>query len=675
MSFGYEHSSERYDAHGGRDYRGGRGPRGGRDRQFDRRDRRGGGPRERREFVRVEGDDVDLIDRLHELDGRNYPAYKSVIGDYDYGMYTVHIDRVQSDPYAPPSSLRVTADPAKVGIPADLLTTPEQRLAVADFLARTFAERARHSRDISIAKVGQEILERSSATVFANHVELRFQCHFPAQGRTILGHAMAQTADEYLPEIIEATLNFSSEGEEFAAHRAALRRHVEAYEDYLALQAVVRERGWIGFINDGAVLVRRSGISDLPLTDAIAFTSPESLRESVHLPHAGEVTGMPIIPGITVIVGGGYHGKSTLLSALERSVYPHIPGDGRELVALDPSAMKVRAADGRWVTGVDVSAFINSLPDGTDTTDFSTENASGSTSQAAAISESIEAGSRVLLIDEDTSATNLMIRDERMRELVPATQEPITPFVDRVAGMARAGISTIMVMGGSGDYLDAADRVLLMDHYVCHDVTEQARAVAAAHPRERNDIAEFTHPAPRYPLPLKAHGVKAKTKSRGVDLISLDRADIDVSDVPQIVDPGQTAAIAWAIRSLTDPTRALCLRGRYTVPEGIARLEETIATHGLDALGAGEKPAFLTRPRAVDIAAALNRYRTLKVVHAPVDDPTADGAENAENAQGPVAAEAAPSVESAPSAPSVESAPSAPSVESAPSTPSPEDAE
>lgn len=595
----------------GNQYRGGRdgGFRDNRGRGGFRGDR--GGYRGKREFERKSGSDQDLIDRFHEIDGRNYGQYKSVVGDYDYGDFTLHIDRVQSDPYAPPSQLRATASPVKMGIPEDLLDTREKRVAVADFLAREFAKNSSKTPEIRIARCGQEILERSYASVDKTAVEVRFQCQFPARGRTIMGRSMARLADVDIPYTVMDTFDFVSE--DAAQHLANLRRHVETYVDYQALQAALADNGWIGFVANESVLARRSGISDYPMDEAVRFTSPHSLEQTVTLPHAGEVKGMALKPGITVIVGGGYHGKSTLLNALQRGVYAHVPGDGRELVAIVPSAVKVRAEDGRAVTSVDVSAFINDLPGGADTAAFSTENASGSTSQAASIVEAVEVGCPVLLVDEDTSATNLMIRDERMRALVADEKEPITPFVDRIGGLARAGVSTILVMGGSGDYLDVADLVLMMDSYVAHDVTQKAREVVEAQPRERMDVEDFPAVKQHVMLPLKAHGGKAKTKSKGLDSISLDRQDIDVSNVEQIVDGGQTEAIAWAIRALTDGERATAFDGETTLAQALEALDAIIEQHGLDGLGGPEKSAFMVRPRMVDLAAALNRYRSIRI--------------------------------------------------------------
>jgi len=342
----------------------------------------------------------------------------------------------------------------------------------------------------------------------------------------------------------------------------------------------------------------------------VPLQAPDSLAAVVTLPHAGQVRGTAIGTGVTVIVGGGYHGKSTLLSAVERGVYPHVPGDGRELVATVPDAVKVRAADGRAVTGVDLSPFISHLPGGRGTVAFTTKNASGSTSQAASIIESIEAGASALLLDEDTSATNLLIRDARMRTLVADEREPITPFVDRIGALAAAGVSTVMVMGGSGDYLDVADRVLLMDSYELRDATEQAAAVVTSQPRETTALPQWPTANPRKPLPSPPRERRGpiRTRSRGLDQIQLDREEIDVADVSGIVDPGQTEAIAHALRALLEQR----FDGVSSLAQCLEDLDALLNDEGLDALGsAHERPAFFVRPRMVDVAGAVNRYRSL----------------------------------------------------------------
>ena len=409
------------------------------------------------------------------------------------------------------------------------------------------------------------------------------------------------------------TFDFVSDTPEVAAQVAALRAHVATFEDHLALRELLTAHDWVAFVADGSVLARRSGISQLPMEGAVPFASPDSLRVSLELPHAGTVWGMALPPGVTLVVGGGYHGKSTLLSAIQRGVDAHVPGDGRELVATVPDAMKVRAADGRVVTGVDVSPFITHLPDGSDTHAFSTQNASGSTSQAASLVEAVELGAPLLLLDEDTSATNLLIRDARMRALVAAEKEPITPLVDRIGALAHTrGVSTVMVMGGSGDYLDVADRVLMMDTYRCLDVTERARQVVAAQPRTRSDLPAVDEGAPRVPLRARGGGERPRTKGVGLDTIVLDKQDIDISDVEQVVDPGQTEAIAWALRGLVEQLAD----ARTPIPDLLDRLERTLNSEGLDALcafGARPHPAFLVRPRRIDVGAALNRLRSLRL--------------------------------------------------------------
>ncbi|MGC9807319.1 ABC-ATPase domain-containing protein [Schaalia odontolytica] len=560
----------------------------------------------------VAGTDADLLDQLRHADGRPYGFYKKVAGAWDYGDFTLAIDHVQADPFAPPTALRAYATPQAMGLPEEALASPDARLAAADFLARAFDEaiRARGARDVSIARAGALILQRSYASVLPDRVEVRFQAKLPARGRTILGKSAARLFDVDVPNVVMDCFDFVSHDPDTTRKRSRLLAHIASYEDHRALQEQLEANGWVTFVADDSLLARRSGVSEAPLTGdgVVAFRSPDSLRVSVSLPHAGDVSGMAIPRGLTLIVGGGYHGKSTLLEAIARGVYAHVPGDGRELVATDPSATKVRAADGRAVTGVDISAFISHLPGSIDTTNFSTENASGSTSQAASIIESLQLGARSLLIDEDTSATNLLIRDTRMRDLVAADKEPITPLVDRVSSLTGAGTSLIMVVGGSGAFLDAADRVLMMDNYRCLDVTERAKQVAADLPRPRTDAPASWDSAPRVPL-AKARVDRPRTKATGTHALTVDRQVVDISDVEAVLDPGQAEAIAWCVRGVLEE-----MAGKQDLVELMAKLGRRLASEGLDAVckfGARPYPAFLARPRLIDVGAAINRYRGL----------------------------------------------------------------
>jgi len=614
---------------GGREYRGGRGYRGG--------GYHGGGSARRDDRSRRDYDDeprdgilADLVGHLHALDGRSYAAYKATVGRYEAPEgWVLRIDRVQPDPYAPPTRIRleIPADLPGLEILADrgLVGTVDRRLAVRDFLTRELHAGFKGTA-LSIASPGQEILERSAvvllpdadpqedgedgeqaASAAAWTLEIRARMALPARGRSIQGHEAARIVSRDLTREVGTALDLTGRRAE------RLTAHVAALEDHRALARAVRENGWVSFLADGAELPRRSGVSDAPMrTGAVPLRAPEPLAAVVELPHAGRVRGTAIGSGVTVIVGGGYHGKSTLLAAIERGVYPHVPGDGRELVATVPDAVKVRAADGRAVTGVDLSPFISHLPGGRDTTAFTTKNASGSTSQAASIIEAIEAGASALLLDEDTSATNLLIRDARMRALVADEREPITPFVDRVGALSASGVSTVMVMGGSGDYLDVADRVVLMDSYALRDATTEAAAVAAAQPRVSTALSQWPTAGARVPLPSPPRGRRGpvRTRSRGLTQVTLDREDIDVADVSGIVDPGQTEAIAHALRALLEQR----FDGESSLAQCLEDLDALLDDEGLDALGsAREHPAFLVRPRAVDVAGAVNRYRSLEL--------------------------------------------------------------
>ena len=614
---------------GGREYRGGRGYRGG--------GYHGGGSARRDDRSRRDYDDeprdgilADLVGHLHALDGRSYAAYKATVGRYEAPEgWVLRIDRVQPDPYAPPTRIRleIPADLPGLEILADrgLVGTVDRRLAVRDFLTRELHAGFKGTA-LSIASPGQEILERSAvvllpdadpqedgedgeqaASAAAWTLEIRARMALPARGRSIQGHEAARIVSRDLTREVGTALDLTGRRAE------RLTAHVAALEDHRALARAVRENGWVSFLADGAELPRRSGVSDAPMrTGAVPLRAPEPLAAVVELPHAGRVRGTAIGSGVTVIVGGGYHGKSTLLAAIERGVYPHVPGDGRELVATVPDAVKVRAADGRAVTGVDLSPFISHLPGGRDTTAFTTKNASGSTSQAASIIEAIEAGASALLLDEDTSATNLLIRDARMRALVADEREPITPFVDRVGALSASGVSTVMVMGGSGDYLDVADRVVLMDSYALRDATTEAAAVAAAQPRVSTALSQWPTAGARVPLPSPPRDRRGpvRTRSRGLTQVTLDREDIDVADVSGIVDPGQTEAIAHALRALLEQR----FDGESSLAQCLEDLDALLDDEGLDALGsAREHPAFLVRPRAVDVAGAVNRYRSVEL--------------------------------------------------------------
>jgi predicted ABC-class ATPase len=463
---------------------------------------------------------------------------------------------------------------------------------------------------ISIDSGKQEILDRSAVSIDAQGVEVRFHVGLPADGRRILGKEAMTIFFHEIPQIVEHSLTYPF------YDPSETSMHVEVAEDQEAIRGQLEGKGLVAFVGDMSILPRRSGVDDRPLTqNVVPFYYPPEMEVEMVVPNRGRIKGMGILEGVTVIVGGGFHGKTTLLNAIERGVYPHIPGDGREYVATVPSAVKIRAEDGRSIEKVDISPFINHLPQGKDTVRFSTENASGSTSQATNIIEALEMGAKLLLIDEDTSATNFMVRDERMQELVTKDKEPITPFVDKVKQLHRdLGISTILVMGGSGDYFDVADTVLMMDNYQPRYVTGKAKEIVRKHASKRVDEggANFGRITERQPLPQSFDASRGqrevKIDAKGMRTILYGSTTIDLSYLEQLVDPSQTRAIGLMIHYYSEHY----LEKTQNLKEGLTRVIADIQEKGFDAL-LPYKVGNLAMPRIYEVAAAINRMRSLKI--------------------------------------------------------------
>lgn len=549
----------------------------------------------------------DLFDHARKLDGAGYGAYKKLAGAFGEPGLTLSIDRVQADPYASPSKMRLILPMRAAGIPQHLIDDPIGRVAVADFLARRIQADANRPKNVHIGDIGQQVLERTHVLVTPDRIEARLLVGLPAKGRRILGRQAAHLLADDLPQLADDCL-FHDRFD--PADARALEDHVALLRDQEFLRAQLAPRKLVAFVGNGAILPRAAGDSDRPLaaSQAMPFESPESLTYTFNLPSGRTVTGMGIPEGLTVIVGGGYHGKSTLLRALERGIYPHIAGDGREWVISRADVASVRAEDGRPITGADISPFITNLPTGADTRRFSTTNASGSTSQAANVVEAHAAGTSALLIDEDTSATNFMIRDRLMQRLVPNEKEPITPFVQRVRSLYDAtSVSTVLIAGGSGAYLRLADTVIAMDAYRPSDVTARAHELAGE--EELSEQEGFQHITASRILARGALKSRKPPKPRGLSTISVDRSDIDLAAVGQLVAPSQTAAIAAALAWLSKNAD-----GQTPLVELVARLERRITEDGLAVLVPGrDHPGHLSRPRGAEILAAVNRYRELKL--------------------------------------------------------------
>lgn len=563
---------------------------------------------------------VELKQLLDRIDHRGYPAYKDTKGQYQFQGYVFSIDHVQGDPFASPSKVSVQVKGSTAGFPEELYKGRHQRAALQDEMTRQFyraiqkyAFRAKGSGKsglISVSKCGQEVLERTACEINPKNgdVKLRFEVGFPANGRTINARELEKIVFGFLPECVEQSLFYKN------CDKKRVRSIIDLAEDQQYIRDELEKNDLIAFVANGAILPRESGVSDKPMKGAVRFQSPKEMEVTMKLPHKGEISGMGIRRGITLIVGGGYHGKSTLLKALELGVYNHIQGDGREYVITKDDAMKIRAEDGRSIKKTDISMFINDLPNGKDTRGFYTEDASGSTSQAANVIESMEAGASVMLIDEDTSATNFMIRDELMQRVIHRDMEPITPFIDRILELYQVyGISTVIVAGSSGAYFHIADMIIQMDRYEPKEITKLAKETAKDFPA----MSGMENPAEKpvfIRCPRQGQGFKPndriKMKTMGKEMVQLNRENIDLRYVEQLADTEQVSALGYCVRY----AEKHLFQGKDTIQNVVDKLEEKICREGLSSLcESNASVASLAMPRRQEIFACLNRYRGLNL--------------------------------------------------------------
>ena len=565
---------------------------------------------------------TDLQNLLHSVHRKSYPAYKSLKGSYQFDNYILSIDHVQGDPFASPSHISVQISHKTAGFPREYYSDHVTRITLSDYLTRQFEKQVSHytfrvkgsgkSGLISVSHCGQEILERTACEITEKGITARFFIGFPANGRTINATELEKILFDFLPVCVQKAFLYRN------INHKELEQTIFLAEDQTYIRSQLAKRNLVAFVADGSILPRESGISSRPMKVSIPFTSPESLRVTMDLPHKGKISGMGIPQGITLIVGGGYHGKSTLLNALELGVYNHISGDGREYVITDETALKLRSEDGRFIKDVDISLFINDLPNKKDTRCFSTEDASGSTSQAAGIVEGMEAGSRVFLLDEDTSATNFMVRDTFMQEVISREKEPITPFLERAEDLyKKAGISTILVAGSSGAFFHIADTIIQMDSYHPVDISEKVRALCGKYPLNPVKAPEFRFPESHRIMQkqtpaVRSHGRNAgrpeqlKIKVHGKEGFLIGKQDVDLRYVEQLIDAEQTAALGlllkYTIEKLADGTRM--------IDDIVKYLADQLKHKGLSFLSEGSYiPCGYAMPRIQEIYSCFNRYR------------------------------------------------------------------
>jgi predicted ABC-class ATPase len=569
-----------------------------------------------------------LKQKLASIDAQDYASYQSLLGTYDFALFKLIIQQIPKDPYAPPHTgiYRIQVkrdDPRIINLKID---TKIKKIAFADFLARHFFKASQkisnvirgtgYSGIITIDQPGQSILERNSIVITDEVIEVRCFVGLPADGREIISEIAEHMLFNELPDIVnESLLNKNID------HKT-LHRHIAVAEDAEYLRSKLHSLGLIAFIANNSILPRESGTSDKPMSSktAVLFATPDSLIKEIQLPHAGQIKGMGVPEGVTLITGGGYHGKSTLLNTLESGIYNHIPGDGREQCVSITRAVKLRAYNGRYVIKTDISPFIKNLPFHKDTMSFSTENASGSTSQAANIMEAIEAGADVLLMDEDTCATNFMIRDSKMQQLVNKEDEPITTFIDKVKQLyLEKNISTVLVLGGVGDYFDVSDRVIQMINYKLFDVTSKAHNIANMFPAKRKveDEAYPFHICERIPVsgsivPLNEHG-KFSIYAKEVHRLHFGKHNIDLADLEQLMELSQTKALGYALEYSKK-----YMDNKSTLREVVNRVIKDIDENGIDVISDKISGHFAWF-RGLELAFTLNRLRGFDVIQKDMD--------------------------------------------------------
>lgn len=576
----------------------------------------------------------ELRTLLRSIDHKSYPAYKSLAGAYHFGSFILSIDHVQGDPFASPSSLHVEIAHKDAGFPGACYARDCSRIALQDFLTRKLsslfedfnfkAKGSGKSGLMSVTRCGQEVLERSACQITDTRIIARFHIGFPAFGRTINAGELEKILFDFLPRCVESCFFYRR------LDAKKVENAVFLAEDQAAVREILNREGLAAFVANGSILPRKSGVSDLPLKDSIPFTSPASMERTFTLPHKGEIKGMAVPKGITLIVGGGYHGKSTLLEALQMGVYNHIAGDGREFVITDDTAVKLRAEDGRSIRNVDISLFINDLPNKKDTTSFGTPDASGSTSQAAGVIEGVEAGARLFLIDEDTSATNFMVRDDFMQQVISRKKEPITPFLERARDLyEKAGVSTILVAGSSGAFFYIADKILQMDCYRPVDITDHVKSLCKDHAAPRIQAPDFAVPDFARLLPPANRSARGsdrrggyggrggrggsddsrrehmKVKTFGKDSFSLDKETVDMRYVEQLADSEQTNALAHLLRYGLEQV----IDGKKTVRQTVQVLFDILDKQGWEPFCSSYVPCGLAKPRKQEIFACINRFR------------------------------------------------------------------
>ena len=562
----------------------------------------------------------ELYSKIDQINQQDAKQLQQLIGDYDFSRYVLKISRIDEPAETQHSLLVVSVPHFIAGFPLKLIETPVGRTALEDLLTRKVAEEIDKisaydedgisRRRLHITRPGQKILPRSSLVVTEEYVEARIYVRLPLRDGRILGGDMKTLFFEILPRVVNAALIFCNLDEDEITAAVNLMNDADHVRHLLAT------RGWVSFVADHARL-SRVGDSDQPdLERAIPLVVDEALARNVDVPHAGALRGFGVPAGLTLILGDAYSGRAELMHAIGDGIYNHVAGDGREMVITVPDAVYVKAEPGRSVQRVDISAFVR--PTGANPAAFTNIHADACAAQAASTIEALEVGARALLFEESDSAVEFLTRDARLGDLMPEADRTITPLsvlarriVDQLGvSLVIAGSSTIT------DFIPVADTILRIANYKVSDVTQQAKAlvappatapagadVSALIAKKRSVVPSSIDPS--------AGRSELRIETEGMYQLHFGRNTIDLHGVVQLADEDQTRTIGrilyYAKTHYMDET--------HPISELLDSVDQDLSTEGLETL-TRVLQGDLARPRRFEIAAALNRLPSLRILRA-----------------------------------------------------------
>lgn len=552
----------------------------------------------------------ELKNILQDINGEDYQSYKSIEGEFLFNDFILYVDHVQDSPSSPPSKIRVKISQELALFPKDTYSNRSREIALRDFITRRFYDSIQSSQTtafISIDCPGQEILEKTTAFVDESFVELRFDINLPSLDDKVASNLLEEIFFIKLPEILNNSIIYKN------LEKEALYQHIETSEDADFLRNELENLRLIAFVAEHSILPRNSSTSSLPMesNEAVPFESPNNLKMDVELPNKGQITGMGLPRGITLIVGEKDQGKSTLLKAIEMGIYNHIPGDGREFVVSNPNSVQIVAEEGRSIKNVDISSFISSHASGNDTHSYSTENASADISQAANVIEAVELGADVLLIDQDSSADNFLIPSPALSNSNDKLNEGFTTYVNQARNIFNGYmVSSILVIDSSENYFDIADFAIQMKDYKAYDI-ELEESQFTDQNRVTNSDIFFGNIPERIPivesLDLEIQEREMKISPNENKCIQFGSTIVNLNYLDQLISISQIKAI---FETITYAKKYM--DGNKSLRQVTSLVMLDIGRSGLDALNpmlSGEYAEF----RKIELAAVINRIQSLKV--------------------------------------------------------------